>query len=80
MLRPRQYPQQPGFRHFYRNTLLSFDVSYSLKRNDLVVISFDLDDRTSTFILEGIDDQLTAEERAELYEIENLHYGTEELQ
>lgn len=73
---PRQHPQQPGFRHFYRNTLLRFDVSYSLKQNDLVVVSFDLDDRHGTFVMEGIDDQLTPEEREELNEIEKLHFGS----
>ncbi len=53
-----------------------FDASYSLKRNDLVVLGFDLDDPCNTFTLLGIDDQLTPEERAEIAEIEELHGGS----
>lgn len=52
-----------------------FDASYSLKRNNLVIVSFDLDDRDSTFTLYGVEDQLTPAERAELKDIERLHFA-----
>lgn len=41
-----------------------YDGSYSLKRNDLVVVGFDLDHRSNTHVLEGAKAQLTPKEKA----------------